>query len=280
VKEVLIVAGPTASGKSGLALIEAEKKGGTVINADSLQIYDVLPILTAQPSSADKARAPHKLYGVLKQDDPCSAARWRDMALAEIRKAEYPIVTGGTGFYIKTLIEGISPIPDIAPEYREAAIVTQKEIGNAGLHALLDPATAARLDPHNTQRLVRAYEVQLATGKGIAHFQDLPREGVAHDLRFTVAVLLPPRGVLHAAIETRFRAMLQGGALEEVRAFSGASKALGLAELRAHLAGQITLEEASSRAILATRHYAKRQETWFRHQLKADIVLENPAEGL
>ena len=285
---VLVIGGPTASGKSGLALSVAKLKNGAIINADSMQVYNGLPLLTAQPSREDFAAAPHRLYARLAPDDLCSAARWRDMALAEIGKAAaegfLPIVTGGTGFYINTLVKGISPIPDVPPEVREKAILRQKELGNPGFHTELqkrDPAMGARLDPFNTQRLVRAFEVLEATGKSLAAWQDLPPVPPPAHLKFIVATLLPPRDRLYAQCDGRFTQMLKAGALEEVSAFKKTAtpamplcKALGYPELAAHLDGKLSLEEAAGLSQQATRNYAKRQVTWFRHQIKADIVLE------
>jgi len=288
---VLVVGGPTASGKSGLAAALAEKLAGIVINADSMQIYDGLPILTAQPAAEDKARAPHRLYGVLAPEETCSAARWREMVLAEIHTAQagghVPVVAGGTGFYIKALLEGMSPIPDVPAHFREEAIRKQQELGNPAFHAALakrDLQTAAKLDPLNTQRLVRAWEVLEATGQSLAAWQEAPRIGPPEDLRFVVITLHPPRETLYAACDGRFTAMLAAGALEEARAFKAAAadmpraldKALGYPELAAHLGGEISLDEAAGQARLSTRHYAKRQVTWFRHQITADIVLEKP----
>jgi tRNA dimethylallyltransferase len=288
---VLIIAGPTASGKSGLALAVAEAMNGTVINADSMQVYNGLPILTAQPGADDFAKAPHKLYGVLAPTDICSAARWREMALAEIRLAQQesrlPVITGGTGLYIKTLLEGLSPIPDIPAHFREEAAALQRQLGNPGFHQELakrDPLTASKLDPLNTQRVVRAVEVLLATGKGLAAWQALPRIGPPEDLRFITVVLAPPREQLYAACDGRFDKMLASGALQEARDFNqhtpqqtSLSKALGYPELLAHLAGALSLGEAAQQARQSTRNYAKRQTTWFRHQVKTDIVLDNPA---
>lgn len=278
-KNVLIIGGPTASGKSGLALAVAVARGGTVINADSLQVYDALPILTAQPSAEDKASAPHKLYGVLSPDNACSAAKWRDMALAEIRAAETPIIAGGTGFYISTLLNGLSPIPEIPAHFRDAAIALQKDIGTEALHQKLkerDPETAAKLDPFNTQRNVRAWEVLEATGKGLSAWQSAPKEAPPADLNFIVVTLLPPREALYKNCDARFEQMIKQGALDEVRDFDGVSIALGFTELRAYLRKQISLDDAITKAQQATRNYAKRQTTWFRNQIEADLTLETP----
>ena len=268
----------------------AEALNGIVINADSMQMYQGLPLLTAQPSSADIAKAPHKLYATLSPTDICSAARWRDLALAEIRTAQeqgqLPVIVGGTGFYIKVLLEGVSPIPQIPPEFREEAAALQKELGNPGFHQELarrDPLTAAKLDPFNTQRVVRAFEVLLATGKSLAEWQSAPRIGPPEDLRLLTAVLQPRREILYAACNGRFGKMLDAGALVEAKEFSqrmpvnnSLSKALGYPELLAYLAGKISLAEATTLAQQSTRNYAKRQTTWFKNQIKADIVLGDP----
>jgi tRNA dimethylallyltransferase len=289
-EKVLIIGGPTASGKSGLALAVAEASNGTVINADSMQVYAGLPIITAQPSRADMEKAPHRLYAALSPAEVCSAASWRELALREIRTAQaggrLPVIVGGTGFYIKTLLEGMSPIPDIPARFRAEAAALQKELGNAAFHQELarrDPLTAAKLDPFNTQRLVRAFEVLLGTGKSLAEWQSAPRTGPPDGLRFLTAVLQPPREILYAACDARFSTMLATGALEEAREFServtadtALSKALGYPELRAHLAGKTSLEEAAALARQSTRNYAKRQTTWFRNQIQADVILESP----
>ncbi len=287
---VLVIGGPTASGKSGLALAVAEARAGTVINADSMQVYDALPLLTAQPSADDTAKAPHRLYATLPPDEVCSAARWAEMAIAEIRAAQtnksLPIIAGGTGFYIKTLLEGISPIPDVPESFRQEAITLQKKLGNPAFHAALakrDPETAAKLDPLNTQRLVRAWEVLAATGKSLAAWQAAPRVKPPADLAFFTVTLLPPRETLYAACNGRFERMLDMGALEEAKEFMAReadgialSKALGYPELKAYIAGKATREEAIRLAQQSTRNYAKRQMTWFRHQIRADMVLESP----
>lgn len=255
-----------------------------------MQVYQGLPLLTAQPSAEDTARIPHRLYGALAPAEVCSAARWRTLALDEIRKAQaknkLPVIAGGTGFYLKTLIEGMSPIPDVPASFREEAAALQKKLGNPGFHQELarrDPATAAKLDPFNTQRLIRAWEVLQATGKSLAEWQSAPRIGPPEDLRFINITLQPPRAVLYAACDSRFNKMLERGALEEAEKFrteapaqTPLSRALGYPELLAHLDGKITLAEAVTQAQQSTRNYAKRQTTWFRHQIRPDIVLETP----
>lgn len=292
---ILIIAGPTASGKSALALDLAKNLSGVVINADSMQMYRGLPILTAQPSAEDVRLVSHALYGVLDPSETCSAATWRMLALVEIEKAhannKIPILTGGTGFYIKALLEGLSPIPQISVAHRARAVALQKELGNPAFHAELkkrDPETASRLDPLNTQRNVRAWEVLEGTGKGLAAWQTTPREPPPAHLKFFTVVLAPPREALRRNCDLRFDAMLQAGAVEEASAFAAKIKAgdipqdaplvkaLGFREISDFLEGNITVQEAADTAKQATRAYAKRQTTWFRGQLKADMLLETP----
>jgi tRNA dimethylallyltransferase len=287
---VIVIGGPTAGGKSALALAVAEKISGTIINADSLQIYDGLPILTAQPTAEEKAKAPHALYGALPPHAMASAARWRDMALAEIGKAHaagrIPVIVGGTGLYINALLKGLSPMPEVSGDIRTRAAARQKELGNPAFHDELkkrDPVTAARLDPMNTQRNVRAWEVLEATGRPLAEWQSRPPVPPPAHLRFVTAVLSPPREELYRRCDARFDAMLKAGALEETRAFtrtdSPLARALGYAELSAHLRDEMSLDAAATATRQATRNYAKRQVTWFRHQWTPDIVLDRPDPG-
>ena len=291
----LVIAGPTASGKSGLALRLAAHLDGVVINADSMQVYAGLPILTAQPSPADQALAPHRLYGVLAPSEVCSAARGRDLAAAEMEAAweqgKLPIIVGGTGLYIRSLMQGLSPIPEIPDEVRSRVRRMLVELGNAAFHAHLagrDRVMAARLEMGDSQRMVRALEVLEATGRSLADWQTEPLEGGVAAAWFSL-VLLPERERLYAACDSRFRAMVAAGALEEVAAITGLDldpalpvmKALGLRELAAHLTGSMGLEEAVTAACQATRNYAKRQATWFRHQLNAsEVVSEQLSESL
>lgn len=284
---VLVIGGPTASGKSGLALGVAARIPAVIVNADSMQLYDGLPLLTAQPSDEDKAKCPHALYAALAPSDACSAARWRGLALAEIDRAhaagKTPVLAGGTGFYLKALMEGLSPVPDVPPEFRARAAALQKELGNPAFNAALkkrDPETAAKLDPLNTQRNVRAWEVLEATGRPLAEWQKLPPVPPPAHLRFISVTLLPPREELMRRCDARFDAMMQAGALEEVAAFrhkdTPLSGALGYGDLAEHLAGRKSLADAVAAAKLATRHYAKRQTTWFRNQVAADLALAAP----
>ena len=280
-KPVIVIAGPTASGKSGLALTAARQFGGWVINADSMQVYDGMRVLTARPSPADEAQAPHRLYGVLPPSDICSAARWRDMAVEQVHLAwqgdALPIIVGGTGLYLRALMDGLSPIPDIPASIRDQARALLTEWGNERFHrelAAIDPEMAARLDSGNSQRLTRAWEVIKATGQSLAHWQRQPNEG-ALSARWLTLVLDPPRPTLNQACADRFQAMLENGALDEARAMAQlnlsadcpATRVLGLEALQRHLAGHQNLEQARTQAIQATRAYAKRQGTWFRHQI-------------
>ncbi len=284
---VLVIGGPTASGKSALALDLAEALDGVVINADSMQLYRELAILTARPDAAALARAPHRLYGVLAGAERGAAGRWRDLALAEIAAAQAagrrPIVAGGTGLYLEALIHGLADIPPVPPEIRAEAVARHRALGGPAFHAelaQLDPVMAARLHPGDTQRLIRAWEVRAATGRSLAEWQaapPVPSGGPTDALTFDVVVLMPPRDSLYAACDARFAAMIAAGALEEVRALVALGldpglpvmKALGVPPLHHHLNGEISLDEAIVQAQRDTRHYAKRQLTWFRHRSPA-----------
>ncbi len=286
---VLIITGPTASGKSRLAVAVAAAFDGVVINADSMQVYRELPILTARPGADDLARAPHRLYGIISVTEGFSVAAWRQLAVAEIEAAakagRLPILCGGTGLYLKALIEGIAPIPAIPDAVRRATRARHDRLGGAAFHAGLaarDPATAARLAPGDRQRLCRAWDVLVATGRTLADWQAANAAPPANGFVPGTILLSPPRADLYAACDARFEAMLAAGALAEVAALDRhrpdrgrpAFKALGVADLGRHLAGEVDLETAVAAAQQATRHYVKRQMTWFRHQLAADLVLD------
>lgn len=289
-RPVLIVAGPTACGKSALAMAAAERFDGVVINADSMQVYAELRILTARPSAADEARVPHRLYGVLSAAETCSAGRWLEMALAEIGAAHdagrLPVVCGGTGLYLKALTEGLAPTPDVPAAVRDALRGRLRREGAAALHrelAARDPAMAARLHPGDGQRLARALEVLEATGRSLADWQAKSPAGPVPALRFSTILLAPPRDELYTACDRRLEAMIENGALDEVRQLIAmgldpslpARKALGVQDLARFLAGECDLATALSAAQQATRRYAKRQMTWFRHQIVADLVLNS-----
>jgi tRNA dimethylallyltransferase len=284
-RTALIVAGPTASGKSALALALAERLGGTVINADSMQVYRELRVLTARPTPAEEAAVPHALYGVRPAREPGSVAWWRGEALAAMDAARaagrVPVLCGGTGLYFSSLIDGLSPMPAVSDAARQEARDTLKAIGPAALHDMLaavDPATAARLRPTDSQRVARAWEVWRSSGRGLVAWQ--AEHGAPAEWQFRAVLLDPPRETLREAIEQRFARMLAAGALAEVRALVDldldpalpAMRAHGVPELAAHLRGDISIEEAARRARLVTGQYAKRQATWFRHHALAEAA--------
>jgi tRNA dimethylallyltransferase len=279
----IIIAGPTASGKSALALALAEAFDGVIINADALQVYSGLRVLTARPDAATMKRAPHALYGVLAPDDSCSAGRWRRMALRKIatahRRGRLPIVVGGSGLYLRALEFGLSPIPPIPPEIHKAALKRHHQLGGPAFHAALaerDPAVAARLNPRDQLRLIRAWEVLEATGRSISKWQAMSGEpGLSY--RRLRMILLPPRPLLYEACDRRFEAMMAAGAPSEVRRLLDRRlapdlpimKAVGVRELARVQSGGWSAEQAVAAAQKATRNYAKRQITWLRTQMLA-----------
>jgi tRNA dimethylallyltransferase len=291
VPPLVIVAGPTASGKSALALALAEEFRGTIINADSMQVYRDLAALTARPGAAELARAPHRLYGVIDAAVACSAGRWRELALAEIAAARaagrLPILAGGTGLYLRALLEGLAPVPPVPQEVRAAARALHARLGGEAFRAALaplDPGAAARLAAGDTQRLIRAYEVAQATGRPLAAWrqgQGTPRFAAA------AILLLPPRAALYRLADARFLAMMGAGAEAEARALLArdldpalpAMKAVGVRELGRFFAGELSRDEAIAAARQATRRYAKRQYTWFRHQLPETVALRKLVVG-
>jgi tRNA dimethylallyltransferase len=287
-RSALIVAGPTTSGKSALALALARNLDGVVVNADSMQVYRELRVLTARPTPADEMEAPHRLYGVRPVAEPANVAWWREQALAAMEEAaaagRLPILCGGTGLYLLSLTRGLSEVPVVPAWAREEARARLVALGAVGLHEVLaraDPVTAAGLRPSDAQRVARAFEVLLGTGRGLVAWQQNGGIGAA-DWRFFAILLRPPRQELRAAASDRFDAMMRDGALEEVRALLEhrldpnlpAMSAHGVPELAAHLSGHMELSEARSRAVAHTRQYIKRQDTWFRHHALA------PADGV
>jgi len=293
----LLIAGPTASGKSTLALALARQLGGAVINADSQQVYRDWRILSARPTPDDEAQVPHFLYGHVALEAEYSAGAWlRDLerALEQCRARDLrPIITGGTGLYFKALTEGLAPIPPIPPEIRAAAEAELERLGLARLCAALaarDPETAAALDRANPMRVLRAWEVLQATGTGLAEWRHATSPPLLALDQTVALALTPPRTWLIARCDARFDAMLAEGALEEAARVMALGldpalpgmKALGAPELMAHLAGELSLDEAAARARTATRRYAKRQLTWLRNQMFHWQVLNghNAAENL
>ena len=278
----LLIAGPTTSGKSAVALDVAARRGGVVINADSMQVYADLPILAAQPSEADRARAPHLLFGHRDAADPFSVGRWLEEMRSVLDRAadagRLALVVGGTGLYFKALVQGLSAIPPVPDAIRASVRAEAEGVAAEDLHrrlAALDPLSAARLRPTDPQRIIRALEVFAATGRSLTRFQDT-REPPLLPLADTVALFLTPdRAALNHSIETRFDAMMAAGALDEAAALAGrrldptlpAMRALGVPPLLSHLAGDLTLEAAVAAAKAQTRAYAKRQMTFGRHQL-------------
>lgn len=274
---VALIAGPTASGKSALALALAEKTGGVVINADASQVYRDLRLLSARPLAEEEARAPHRLFGHIDGAESCSAARWADEAKAEIAtthaSGRLPILVGGTGLYIRTLIDGIAPVPDIDPAVR--AVVRALPVAEA--HAALaeeDPEAAARLNPADTTRVARALEVVRSTGRPLSQWQELREGGIGQAVRIVPAILLPPRDWLRTRCDRRFEAMLDEGAIAEVEALIArrldpglpVMRAIGVPEIAEFLGERLDRETMVDRATAATRQYAKRQYTWFRQQ--------------
>ncbi|WP_422863687.1 tRNA (adenosine(37)-N6)-dimethylallyltransferase MiaA [Endosaccharibacter trunci] len=296
--DCLIVAGPTCSGKSALALALAMRLGGTVINADSMQVYAGLHILTARPDPGDEALAPHRLYGVRSPAEPGNVAWWREAALSAMEAAwaagRLPILCGGTGLYLRALTDGLSAIDDPGDAARAEARAMLAGIGSAAMHARLaevDPDSAARLRPSDGQRVARAWEVWRGTGRGMAEWASVPGLPAA-PYRFTAIRLAPPRPVLRAAIAARFDAMLERGAMEEVRALLAldlspelpAMRAHGVPELSAVLRGECDLADATRRAVSSQARYTKRQATWFAHhplaKTRRTVILEKRMAGI
>ena len=280
----VLIGGSTASGKSALALALAEATGGVVINADSVQLYRDLPILTARPGAADLARAEHRLYGILEAHEPASVAAWLGRADVELLRAaaadRLAIVTGGTGLYFKALLEGLPVMPDIPASVRDA--LRARPDATPALHrelAARDPALAARLQPTDRQRILRGLEVALATGRPLSTWQtDPPRQPFVPEPVVGQALLPPPEQV-DPRIAARLDGMLQAGLLDELRAFragpgrrpSPLAKADGVAEFTRYLEGFVDLDAAKRATIIKVRRYAKRQRTFFRGQLGAHL---------
>ncbi len=277
----ILIAGPTASGKSALALALAERVNGTVVNADSMQVYRDLAVLSARPAAAETARVPHRLYGHVDAAEPYSVARWLDEVaevLAECRLAgRRPIVVGGTGLFFKALTEGLSPVPEIDAKIREHWRAAAGAEGPQALHRILaerDPIMAARLRPSDPQRIVRALEVLDTTGRSLFEWQTMRPPPLVPLAEAVPVVLAPPRAWLHARIAKRFDAMVRAGAAEEAAAILSRGldpalpvmKAIGVRPLAAAVRGDFSLDAAIEIAKTETRRYAKRQETFFRGQ--------------
>lgn len=275
-KKIIVIAGATASGKSDLALKMARTLNGAVVNADSVQVYADLPLLTARPTNEDMQGTPHYLYGYLNCHQNSTVLNWLERAANALAHIQNPVVVGGTGMYIDALINGINEIPDVPPEIRER--VRQMPLDDVKAHV----ADCTAVDP---QRLRRALEVQWATGKPLAWFQRQPRKKYVQ-AEFVKIWLNPPRDVLYQRCNARFLKMLDHGAIDEVAALNeqnpggGVKKAIGYAQITAFLNGEITREEMVGTSTQATRNYAKRQITWFKNQLNADLVLESNTQEI
>ncbi len=291
--EAILIAGPTASGKSALAITLAQRLGGTVVNADSMQVYKDLRVLSARPSAEEEAAAPHLLFGHVDGAVNYSVGRWLADAAQTIEdlrgQGRLPIFTGGTGMYFKGLLRGLSDIPPVPDEVRARVRAEAEGLDPATLHARLaavDPQTAARLRPSDPQRILRALEVFEATGRALAAFQGARTPGLLDPARCLCLFLAPERGALYARIDARFDAMVAAGALEEVRALAQRGLDPALPVMRAHgvpgfvayLRGEASLAEAVQKGKTDTRHYSKRQFTFIRHQLP-EFVWAAPEEG-
>ena len=282
VHKAVLIAGPTASGKSALALALAQQTGGMVINTDSMQVYRDLRVLTARPTVEEEALVPHRLYGHVDAAINFSAGAWVADATKTLGEARaqnrLPIFVGGSGLYFKALTRGLSAVPAIPSDIRDSVRARLDRDGVEALHAELarrDPLSAERLKPRDRSRIARALEVVEATGRSL---NDWHREGLPPLLppgEFSALFLAPEREVLYARIDARFDAMLKAGALQEVERLAArnldpllpAMKAHGVPALIRHFAGELSLDEAATIGRADTRHYAKRQFTWFRHQL-------------
>jgi tRNA dimethylallyltransferase len=278
---VALIAGPTASGKSALALALAEATGGVIVNADSAQVYRDLPVLSAAPTSDELSRAEHRLYGYLDGSVPCSAADWAKEARREISEIHaqggLPILVGGTGLYLRTLLDGIAPVPEIDSEVRRKVREATVEENCARLRDL-DPERAARLKPADRLRIARALEVVLSTGRTLAQWQERREDGIEDRIKLRPLILLPPRDWLYRRCDARFARMIEQGAIQEVKELIARKldpdlpvmRAIGVREIAAHLAGEASHDEAIAAGQQATRRYAKRQYTWFAHQPPAE----------
>ncbi|MBX3458149.1 MAG: tRNA (adenosine(37)-N6)-dimethylallyltransferase MiaA [Candidatus Paracaedibacteraceae bacterium] len=273
---VTIITGPTASGKTAMAIELARRTNGEIINADSMQLYRHLPILTACPSSEEKQEAPHHLFEILGDSEISSAGWWATECLAKIdeilSRGNHPIVVGGTGMYLKSLTDGLSPIPDIPPAIRDQVRTQAQQDDFYDLVCSLDPQIRDLLKPNDKQRLTRAYEVKLTTGQSIVDWQKI--QPTKPDYDFKKIALIPDKEWLHNRINLRFTMMIEGGALDEVKTLintpirqdSPILRAVGVKELTAYIKGEISHKQAIELGQTATRQYAKRQMTWIKGQ--------------
>lgn len=285
--KIIVICGPTASGKTGYAHTFAKNNNGEIVNADSMQVYKQIPIITASPSDHLKNEIPYHLYNFLDVTDECTLARYASRAATIIReiaaRGKMPIIVGGTGLYISGLINGFSDIPDIAPAIRAKVRSLQQSLSSEEFFKLLnqtDNKITSILHPGDTQRVARAYEVYMQTGKSILEYQENNIKPLA-DFEFDVTMLLPEREFLYAMCDKRLNDLFASGAIEEVRVLhsefkdlkTSAMKALGVQEIIAYLQGKISKAEALEAAQIKTRRYAKRQITWFKNQIKEKKVV-------
>lgn len=295
-KSAILIAGPTASGKSAVAIDVAERLNGVVINADAMQVYAELDVLTSRPSRADEARVPHRLFGRAPAGEAWSAGRWLEAASREISAAwhagKVPVIAGGTGLYFKVLEEGLSPVPAVPGDVRDRWRERLQREGPHVLHAELAQAAAddaARIKPADGQRIVRALEVLEVTGIPLGeHFAEARQASVLADAEVRRVALTPPREELYRSCDARFEAMLERGAMGEVERLLAldlapdlpAMKAIGVQALAAHLAGDALMEDAVGLAQKQTRNYAKRQMTWIRNQMAGWPKVETPQQAI
>ncbi len=293
-KNVIVIGGPTASGKSGLAIDLAQEQDGIIINADASQVYQGISIISAAPTLADKNKAEHRLYEYLDAGINSNVFNWLGSAVAEIldvwHKGKTPIVVGGSGLYIENLVKGTTPIPEVKPEIRQIVTDFVNQNGIQSLYDKLlseDPAAAAMLHSNDSTRVRRAYEIFLSSGKSIAEWYEQPMLQKLPEAEFLIINILPPKAALDDRCNTRFRKMISDGAIEEVRALVArnlssdlpAMRAKGVPELASYIKNDISEEEAIALSQLHTRQYAKRQLTWFRNKLNADLTLSDCYTG-
>ena len=286
--KTIVICGPTGSGKSALAVTLAQQFDGIIVNADSMQVYRELEILSSRPNEKDMRSAPHRLYGVMSMHQVCAVAVWRSMALGIIdtcqKAGKLPILCGGTGMYVRFLLDELSRIPDIPVAIRSVTRKTLEEVGNKEFKRLLverDPISGRRIATGDSQRLARAWEVLEATGFSITYWHKKKRKTNSENGFYSV-LLMPERRKLYSNCDTRFLEFIDKGAIDEAKRIQEldllpglpAFKALGLSELIQYLDGEIGLSSAIELAQRATRRYAKRQVTWFRNQLHEDYLME------
>ena len=273
-RKIYVIVGPTASGKSGLALNLAKKIKGSIVNVDSMQIYKDLKILSARPDEAEMDGIPHFLYGYLDAYQANSVSDWLKRAVEKLKEVERPILVGGTGMYVSALINGLSPIPNVDPVIRE----TVRNMSIDDVKKQVKECSA--IDP---QRLRRALEIQLSTGKTLSYFQNLPKIKLL-DANFDIFFVNPERDILYHNCNQRLVQMVNNGAIEEVRhllninATGGVVKAIGVPEIVEYLSGKNSFEKMVQQIQLSTRHYAKRQVTWFKNQLTGMCEIKNPVD--